>query len=149
MATAPPIPADFQILCHGCGRSLDSASFGRGQLKKTHPRCRACAPNKFRNQQTGAHQSKKESRRARHLHTLEAAGLITELEEQVPFEVIPRQCDAAGKVLERACIYKADYVYRDAERVRHVEDAKGMRTPEYRIKRKLMLLVHKIRVEEV
>jgi hypothetical protein len=30
-----------------------------------------------------------------------------------------------------------------------VEDVKGMRTPDYIIKRKLMLYIHKIRITEV
>ena len=144
-----PIPADHQVLCSVCAIAQPVANFGAGQLKKRHPRCRACAPNKFSNQQTDGHQSRKESRRAQHLHTLEAAGVISELREQVRYELLPNQCDPDGKLIERACFYVADYVYRDDQGALHVEDSKGMRTDVYRLKRKLMLHIHHIRIEEV
>lgn len=148
---APPLPADFKVICSACGDTLDAATqFSKGQLKKKHPRCRACAPNKFSNQATNGHQSKKESKKAQHYRMLERVGVIHRLEEQVAFELIPRQLDPlTGKVLELACSYVADFVYYDNEGWRHVIDAKGMRTDVYRIKRKLMLHVHKIRIEEV
>ena len=73
---------------------------------------------------------------------LEQAGEITSLQEQVPFELIPKQDS------ERPCSYVADFVYyRDGTRV--VEDSKGFRTEAYRIKKKLLLFVHGIRVVEV
>jgi Protein of unknown function (DUF1064) len=140
---------DYKVLCHGCGDPLPASSFGGAQLKKKHPRCRACAPNKFSNQRSGAHQSKKESRRSRDLQVLQSAGLIRDLREQVAYELIPAQRDEQGKVIERACTYIADFVYTDPVGVLHVEDAKGMRTEKYLIKRKLMLFIHKIRIEEV
>lgn len=144
------LPADFKIVCSACGESLVAAfHFSAGQLKKKHPRCRACAPNKFSNLSTGAHQSRRESRRARDLATLERAGLISELREQVVFELLPAQRDEAGAVVERALTYKADFVYKDPTGKVHVEDAKGCRTKEYGIKRKLMLWIHHIRIEEV
>lgn len=118
-------------------------------MKKKQPRCRACAPNKFSNQSTGAHQSRREGRRAQELATLERAGLIRELRQQVTFELVPAQRDEQGKVIERALTYIADFVYRGEGGAVHVEDAKGCRTKEYRIKRKLMLWIHKIRIEEV
>lgn len=52
------------------------------------------------------------------------------------------------KLLEKSLSYYADFVYyRDGELV--VEDAKGMKTKEYIIKRKLMLSIHGIRIKEV
>lgn len=142
-------PADQLILCHGCAHSLPAVNFGPAQLKKKHPRCRACAPNKFSNRSTGRHQSRRESRRAQDLASLERAGLITELREQVVFELIPAQRDESGKVIERALTYVADFTYKDPTAKLHVEDSKGCRTEKYRIKRKLMLWIHRIRVEEV
>lgn len=57
---------------------------------------------------------------------------------------------ARGRCLERACTYVADFVYVDcATGETVVEDAKGVRTKEYVIKRKLMLWVHGIQVKEV
>ncbi|WP_290089859.1 DUF1064 domain-containing protein [Paramuribaculum intestinale] len=73
---------------------------------------------------------------------------ISDLQEQVPFQLIPPQRDALGQSV-RPCSYIADFVYRDAEGRLVVEDAKGYPTPEYRIKKKLMLHVHGITVREV
>ena len=94
--------------------------------------------------------SRKEAQRAQELRLLLRAGEISELQEQVNFELIPAQRDAAGKVIERACIYRADFVYHDKTGRYVVEDVKSpaTRTPEYIIKRKLMLWVHGIRVVE-
>lgn len=148
---APPLPAGFQVLCTSCALSLDAATqFSKGQLKKKHPRCRACAPNKFSNQKDMGGDSRRESKRARELRTLLAAGLISNLREQVSYDLIPAQIDlASGRTIERACSYRADFVYDDPDGRTHVEDAKGMRTDVYRLKKKLMLWVHHIRIEEV
>lgn len=144
------LPADHLVLCSVCGVPQPAgAAFAPAQLKKKHPRCRSCAPNKFSNVATAGHQSKKESRRARDLHALQAAGIVSDLREQVRYELIPAQRDERGKVIEKACSYLADFVYTGDDGRLHVEDAKGLRTAAYRIKRKLMLHVHKIRIEEV
>jgi len=85
--------------------------------------------------------------RYQELALLQRSGEIDDLRVQVPFELIPPQKKPDGKK-ERPCVYKADFVYRkDGETV--VEDAKGVRTKEYIIKRKLMLWVHHISVREV
>lgn len=93
--------------------------------------------------------SKKEASRYRELRLLEKAGVIKDLRMQVKFTLIPSQRDeATGKVVERECSYKADFVYtEDGETV--VEDVKGYRTKEYIIKRKLMLYQYGIRIREV
>jgi hypothetical protein len=54
-----------------------------------------------------------------------------------------------GKCIEKSCVYYADFVYKDADGNVVVEDAKGMKTEAYKIKRKLMLWVHGIKVIEV
>ncbi len=55
---------------------------------------------------------------------------------------------SAGNLLEKECSYYADFVYiKDGKTV--VEDTKGVRTKEYRIKRKLMLHVHGISIVEI
>lgn len=79
---------------------------------------------------------------------MQRAGLISNLREQVSYELIPAHHGADGKVLERACYYIADFVYTDKDGKTVVEDTKGMRTDVYRIKRKLMLHVHGIRISE-
>ena len=105
---------------------------------------------KYRNRPTGGYASRKEAKRAQELRLMQQAGEISYLREQVPYELIPKQRDAAGKLLERECRYVADFEYQrkgDAEFT--IEDVKGVRTPDYIIKRKLMLKVHGIRIVEI
>ena len=106
--------------------------------------------------------SKREYRRWRDLTLLERAGEITNLQRQVPFLLIPEQRGPSvekyqkgprkgqfkpGPVLERKVSYVADFVYEEnGETI--VEDAKGMRTKEFIIKRKLMLYRYGIRIKE-
>jgi hypothetical protein len=77
----------------------------------------------------------------------ERAGLISGLQRQVPFELIPAATLDTRKL--PAVKYIADFVYfRDGEQV--VEDAKGMKSlPDYKIKRRLMWWIHKIKVIEI
>ena len=105
--------------------------------------------NKYHARSSGGYASRKEHRRANELQLMQRAGLISNLSEQVSYELIPAQRGADGKVLERACTYIADFVYTDnATGQTIVEDTKGFRTKEYIIKRKLMLKVHGIRISE-
>lgn len=104
--------------------------------------------NKYRNQKTNidgiTFDSKREAQRYAELCLLQRKGKIQSLRRQVAYELIPKQHG------ERACTYKADFVYVDNETGQEVvEDVKGKRTPEYVIKRKLMLYVHGIRIREV
>lgn len=115
--------------------------------------------SKYGNQRVGEHASKKEHYRAQQLKLWQRAGIISDLREQVSYELIPAQygecgTDLKGKpvkvLLERAVRYVADFVYTDTETGQTiVEDTKGMRTKEYIIKRKLMLAVHGIRIKEI
>ena len=115
--------------------------------------------------------SKRESKRWCELCLLQKAGKITDLDRQVKFELIPAQTrtvvtgekykrnnlargiragDPKTKevCLEKACVYIADFVYRvDGRQI--VEDAKGVKTEAYKIKRKLMLWVYGIQIKEV
>lgn len=92
--------------------------------------------------------SKKEANRYKELRLMEKAGVIKNLSRQVKFVLIPSQRDESGKVVERECSYKADFVYEeDGKTV--VEDVKGFRTTEYIIKRKLMMWRYGIRIREV
>ena len=86
--------------------------------------------------------SQKEYRRWCELRLLERARKISLLQRQVKYELIPKQDG------ERACSYVADFVYRDDKGNFVVEDCKGFRTDGYKIKRKLMLWVHGIKVKE-
>lgn len=102
--------------------------------------------------------SKKEARRYAELKLMEQAGVITELQKQVKYVLIPTQREPdtigvrggihKGKLLEKECSYIADFVYKQ-NGVTIVEDTKGFKTPDYLIKRKLMLHVHGIRIQEI
>lgn len=80
--------------------------------------------------------SKKESRRAADLALLERAGKISNLQRQVPFELVPRTAT------ERPVFYQADFFYFEIDTKRWiVEDVKSPATRKlaaYVIKRKLM-----------
>ena len=117
--------------------------------------------------------SKKEYNRWCELRLLEKAGRITDLQRQVPFELIPAQYrtietgeryknnhlargiragDPKTKevCLEQSCVYYADFVYQqDGRQV--VEDTKtrATATKDYVIKRKLMLERYGIQIREV
>lgn len=91
--------------------------------------------------------SQREARRYQELRLLERAGEISELRLQVSYPLIPAIRLRSGK-MERGVTYVADFVYTErGETV--VEDAKGVRTKEYIIKRKLMKQVHDIEIREV
>ena len=104
--------------------------------------------------------SKREMLRWQELRALERSGEIFGLRRQVRFGLIPAQYapdvvtktgkKKRGACLERKCDYIADFVYSDLRTGEYVvEDAKGMKTEVYKIKRKLMLYIHGIRVKEV
>ena len=97
----------------------------------------------------GIFDSKREFKRWCELKLLQKANMIRNLARQVPFTLIESQRDKdTGKVIEQPVKYIADFVYEmDGRTV--VEDAKGVKTPEYVIKRKLMLKEYGIRIEEV
>lgn len=91
--------------------------------------------------------SKKEAARYAELKLLERAGIISDLELQKRFELIPSQ-RIDGKVVERPCYYVCDFAYCEGGK-QVIEDAKGMKTEVYKIKKKLMLYKYGIRVREV
>lgn len=107
--------------------------------------------------------SVEEYRRFVELSLLQKAGAIKDLKRQVKFVLIPAQyefierySEKTGKrlkdkcvLLEKECAYFADFVYETASGRVVVEDTKGMKTKDYIIKRKLMLWVHGIKIQEV
>lgn len=85
--------------------------------------------------------SKGERDRYVQLKLLERAGVISDLQVHVPFQLVPKD----GK--ERAICYEADFVYMEkGERV--VEDFKGYKTDVYKIKRRLMKWILGIVIRE-
>ena len=77
--------------------------------------------------------SKKEAQLWVRLQNLQRMGVISELQRQVRFELVPKQKD------ERAVYYVADYVFKEGDKL-VVADCKSSMTkklPSYIIKRKL------------
>jgi hypothetical protein len=95
--------------------------------------------------------SKKEADRYVVLTLLQKAGKISDLQVQVPFELIPSQ-KVDGLTAERPCVYYADFVYRENGKL-VVEDTKGYKKGTaydvFSIKRKLMLHIFGIRIREI
>ena len=86
--------------------------------------------------------SKHEAKRYQELRLLEQAGEITNLCLQVPFELIPKS--KYGMPIR----YIADFTYNDRNGQLIVEDAKGVKTPVYRLKRRLMAELKGIEIKE-
>lgn len=117
-------------------------------------------PSKYHNKKITVdgqtYDSKKEYLRHKELLLLERAGKIQDLRRQVEYMLIPSQFgmvpDAeTGRTkrvcLERACNYRADFTYFENGKL-VVEDCKGFRTPDYILKRKMMLYLLEIRIRE-
>lgn len=111
--------------------------------------------------------SLKEYRRYCELALLERAGQIHHLQRQVKFVLIPKQEEVfpryskktgrrlkdGARTLEHELSYVADFVYMQQDGKRIVEDVKGYKGGGayaiFTIKRKLMLFVHGIKIQEI
>lgn len=83
--------------------------------------------------------SKKEAGRYQVLRLLERTGQVSDLKLQPTFLIAVNG--------HKVCKYKADFAYRqDGADV--VEDVKGIKTPTYRLKAKLLKAVHGITILE-
>ena len=90
-----------------------------------------------------------ECERYKYLKALEQQKVISNLRRQVKYVLLPSQKDSkTQKTIEREITYLADFVYEKGSQT-IVEDVKGLRTDVYKIKRKLMLYFHNIRIKEV
>lgn len=108
--------------------------------------------NKYKNKKTLINgiefASKKEGNRYLELQLLERAGSIKELELQKRFEIQPAFTLNNKKI--RPIYYIADFFYYDKEKQRYiVEDVKGFRVKEYRIKKKIFEYKYGIEIEEI
>ena len=102
--------------------------------------------------------SQKEAKRYKELSLMERSGMISDLQMQVKYVLIPAQREPAtigkkgglhkGKLIEREVSYVADFVYQENGHI-VVEDTKGFRTKDYLLKRKMMLYFHGIQIREV
>lgn len=123
---------------------------------------------KYNNTKTKGYDSRKEYLRALELKQMQKNGIICCLEEQKVYELIPAHVEIIKKyskkdslkeikpkikTIEQPCTYIADFVYYNSplpfKDCLVVEDVKGMKTEVYRIKKKLMLHVHGIKIKEV
>lgn len=106
--------------------------------------------------------SKKEARRWLELKNMEEHGLISGLQRQKKFLLIPAQHEPdrvgprggkiKGKLIEREVAYYADFYYFDEISKKFiVEDTKSpaTRTEAYILKRKMMLSFYGIKIKEV
>lgn len=109
--------------------------------------------SKYNNIKSGGYDSRKEADFAEILETLkhahDPAVKVVKIDKQVRYNLIPSVRGLDGKIIERKCDYIADFVVTRASGKVDVIDVKGYKTPEYIIKRKLMLQVHGIRISEV
>lgn len=90
--------------------------------------------------------SKKEAKRYGELKILERAGEITDLKLQPRYPLVVNGM--------KVCTYVADFLYHNTFRGATmaqpiVEDAKGFKTPEYKLKAKLFLALHGFPITEV
>ena len=85
------------------------------------------------------HDSKKEAARCDVLHLLLKAGQVSDLKLQPTFLI-----EIGG---HKVCKYKADFAYRQGG-ADVVEDVKGIKTPTYRLKAKLLRATHGITILE-
>ena len=84
--------------------------------------------------------SKAELKRWIDLEAMRKAGIVTDLRRQVSFSIDFNDV--------HICRYIADHVYTmDGKEV--VEDVKGYETDVYKLKRKLMLACHDIKIHEI
>jgi hypothetical protein len=83
--------------------------------------------------------SKAEAARYRDLKIFEAAGEIYNLQVHVKYPLVVNGIKIGS--------YEADFVYGENGRI-VVEDVKGVRTPVYRLKNKLMRAIHGIEIVE-
>ena len=105
-------------------------------------------PNKYNfkkvKTEDGTFDSQAEYRRWGQLQLMERGGLIEGLQRQMSYAL-----DING---QNVCKYKADFVYYfpagPLGRLT-IEDVKGVRTPVYRLKKKLMKAIHGIEIQEV
>lgn len=86
--------------------------------------------------------SKKEARRYDELKLLQRAGKIQGLAFQHHFEI------RVGPNGMHVCDYIGDFSFQENGKL-VVEDTKGVRTPVYRLKKKLMLACHGIKIREI
>lgn len=90
--------------------------------------------------------SKKEAHRYQELRICERAGIITNLERQVPFDLFG--CKLNEKQPVKIARYIADFTYQDQQGRTIIEDTKGFKTRDYLLKKKLFEACYNLRITE-
>jgi hypothetical protein len=107
--------------------------------------------------------SKKEFKRYNELVFMQQKGMISNLQKQVKFELIPAMYEEVEvalktktkivkKSIQMSINYVADFVYDDTNGNRVVEDVKASKIFQdgvYKIKKKLMRYIHGIEIKEI
>ena len=87
--------------------------------------------------------SKWEAERYGQLASMQMAGVVEDLERQVKFDIIVND--------HKICKYIADFVYilthENGKKEKIIEDAKGVQTTDFKIKKKLMKAVFDIKIK--
>ena len=130
----------------------DLARLGPAAQKQVVEKVLAQKTGKYHNRKTVWHgitfDSKHEADRYDELLLLLKAGEIHDLKLQQTYKLVGTQRTPTGAAV-RAVTYIADFVYYTRDGKTIVEDAKGFKTKDYIIKKKLMLERFGIWVEEV
>lgn len=92
--------------------------------------------------------SKKEAARWVELKQLEQAGQIQALQRQPEFPLCMWRPDHSD--IRPVAVYRADFAYTDLRtNTQVIEDVKGMKTPVYRLKKKMVESQYDVRIVEV
>jgi len=110
--------------------------------------------SKYRAVRTNGYASKREAKVAADLRLLEKAGNVRLIREQVSFDLLPA---APGLGFKQPLRYIADFVYDEdtsgdgweSHWNRVVADAKGFKTPVYKLKKRLMLQLLGVEIREL
>ena len=106
---------------------------------------KAAKPRKYRNEPTVIDgirfDSKKEAEHYRRLCLLKKAGVVERIDLQVKYPLTVNG--------EKVGTYAADFVVRFPDGKVQAQDVKGVRTPVYRLKKRLMKAIYKIEIVEI
>lgn len=107
--------------------------WGRAGVNKFHARRTVVDGIRF--------DSRAEAVRYQELRLLERYGDVRELRMQVPFPLVVNGVKVAT--------YRADFAYVDRDGQEVIEDVKGVRTPVYALKKRLMAACHGVEIVEI
>ena len=102
--------------------------------------------SKYKAVRTNGYASKKEANHAADLHVLEKAGIICNLKEQVPFDLLPAAPELG---YPKPLRYIADFVYVEPKKGVQVVDVKGFRTQVYKLKKRLLAQLRGVTITEL